>query len=689
MKKTILFLTMMVTATFMFAQTATLTLPDLVFPAAQSIDVPITVDAIDSPILANQLYVQYDGAALTYTGMSFPHPNFPTSEWTYGSNGMEVGFNWLDPAFVGRSIAPGEVMAIIHFDWNGTDTYLDWGLAKHAGMGSKGETAMFDAVFAPFTLTLNNGSVTLGGGGDVWNGSVSIDWFDPNNWDDLSVPTAGDDVLIPNTAANNCYIATMPAFCAAVEVESDMVLAIDADASLDADGVVTCDGAFFMNSWPTGECASFLDGGIDPASIGFFVYFRDVKYGMKTTTDGWHYLATPVEGPTTNDFFDYYLNMWDEPTGFWQNIGGMVDCVPLAPMNLELLEGYSINFSETYGCDAINPGTGDIIELIGPFATLGTGDYSATGTFSNVGIPGETANFNLIGNPYPSYLYYEDFFFDINSVDFADAMYMWDGVNETYLTWIFGGGDANDGFIAPTQSVFFEATGPAAEWAFTNDYRYNVAYPWQKASADDILALRATGNDYENNTFIRFNENATTGFDASFDARNISVAGTAPQLYTTSEGLMFDQNSMPATDMVTLNFVAGVNGIYTIEAYEADMNYVVLEDTYTGETTDLLNNSYEFAYDVNDRDDRFVIHFAPGTEGSNMIEIYANAKDINVIIPSEINGDIVVYNVAGQEVARQTANTGRNIITMSQSDNYFVVKVIAEEMTETGKVFIK
>ena len=72
-----------------------------------------------------------------------------------------------------------------------------------------------------------------------------------------------------------------------------------------------------------------------------------------------------------------------------------------------------------------------------------------------------------------------------------------------------------------------------------------------------------------------------------------------------------------------------------------------------------------------------------------MVNIWSNANSIYVAIPEEVNGDIVVYNVTGQEVIRETAQRGMNIIEMSQSDNYFVVKVIAEEMTETGKVFIK
>jgi hypothetical protein len=281
-------------------------------------------------------------------------------------------------------------------------------------------------------------------------------------------------------------------------------------------------------------------------------------------------------------------------------------------------------------------------------------------------------------------------FFSGGLVGFADAMYLWDEANMTYLTWIGGGGDANDGYVAPCQGMFFEATAAAPSVGFNYNQCYNAPYPWHKSDRPgDMLSLKASGNNFENNTFVRFIDGATEGFDANFDARNIPVETVAPQLYTTLNGLAFDQNAVVSADMMSLNFEAGANGIYTIEAYQSDMDYVVLEDLYTGETTDLLADSYTFAYDTKEPSDRFVIHFTPGTVGSDIVNIWSNANSIYVSIPSDINGDIVVYNVTGQEVVRQTAERGLNIIEMSQSDSYFVVEVIAEEMTETGKVFIK
>ncbi len=47
----------------------------------------------------------------------------------------------------------------------------------------------------------------------TWTGTMSVDWFDPCNWDKLVVPTAADPVLIPGATANNPWVNGNTAFC--------------------------------------------------------------------------------------------------------------------------------------------------------------------------------------------------------------------------------------------------------------------------------------------------------------------------------------------------------------------------------------------------------------------------------------------------------------------------------------------
>lgn len=63
-----------------------------------------------------------------------------------------------------------------------------------------------------------------GGGGGTpgiwgWTGAVNTDWFEPCNWDKLSVPTATSPVVIPNTS-NKPVIANGNAHCLNIELQS-------------------------------------------------------------------------------------------------------------------------------------------------------------------------------------------------------------------------------------------------------------------------------------------------------------------------------------------------------------------------------------------------------------------------------------------------------------------------------------
>jgi hypothetical protein len=139
-----------------------------------------------------------------------------------------------------------------------------------------------------------------------------------------------------------------------------------------------------------------------------------------------------------------------------------------------------------------------------------------------------------------------------------------------------------------------------------------------------------------------------------------------------------------------MGFVANGAGTYTIEAIEtSEFANVVLEDGLTFVQTDLLNGSYTFNYTEGEYP--FVIHFTPlGTpeHDANSINIWAANQTIYVQAPAT-NGDIVVYNMMGQEVVKTAIQPGLNVIPMENVNTYYIVKVLGSDITETGKVFIK
>jgi regulation of enolase protein 1 (concanavalin A-like superfamily) len=67
---------------------------------------------------------------------------------------------------------------------------------------------------------------------DTWTGCVSTDWATPGNWADGSVPTAADDVTIPNVANDPVIMGSTAALARSVLVQAGAVLTINTTGSL-------------------------------------------------------------------------------------------------------------------------------------------------------------------------------------------------------------------------------------------------------------------------------------------------------------------------------------------------------------------------------------------------------------------------------------------------------------------------
>ncbi len=518
----------------------------------------------------------------------------------------------------------------------------------------------------------------------IWNGASSTDWFDGGNWSASSSPGATNVVLVEAGMPNYPEILGTEVVCADLEIETGASVTIFPQAGLNATGTVLCDGDLLMASDAAGNSSSFRDGGIHPWSGGFFAYVRTIEpYDALNDHLGWHYISSPIDGFDNWDMHNYWINTWNEPASGvdpdfpWVHMEGEPNCVPAPQTAIGIMEGWSIKQDYDYACGGTNPGTDDEIIFSGSFTNLHSGDYDRNYT----ALGGHSAaGYNLLGNPYASF---------INMDAFAGMnVHIWDGSADDYLDWA-DGGDFTE--IPPTQG-FFVYDGGDGNVALTNTNRVFGAQPFQKSTSNQVV-LRATGNDKEDKTYIRFSENATAGYDnAGMDAYKLLGTGIAPQIYTVTNGEQFSINTLAETPIVPMSFFAAQSASYTIEAVETgEFATVVLEDRFYGVQTDLLTNSYTFNYTVNDDAERFFIHFTPlGAPeiSASSINLWSNDHKIYVQAP-DITGDIVVFNMMGQEVTRTQIESGLNVIPVLGANAYYVVKIIGSEVSKTGKVYIK
>ena len=205
--------------------------------------------------------------------------------------------------------------------------------------------------------------------------------------------------------------------------------------------------------------------------------------------------------------------------------------------------------------------------------------------------------------------------------------------------------------------------------------------------------LTAEGNGYVDKTYLRFDDAATAGIDKQFDAFKIMSVSNAdlPLLYTQG-GDKLSINVLPQTDIVSAGFKAGVPGNYTIGISEVvGMSEVILEDLVTATLTDLLNGNHTFAYDLNDPEDRFVLHFTTvgiPADYENLVNIYSSGLNIHITLPENTQGQISIFNALGQEIHASLLSNAHNIVDIKES-GFYIVSVNFEGQNISKKIMIR
>jgi hypothetical protein len=378
----------------------------------------------------------------------------------------------------------------------------------------------------------------------------------------------------------------------------------------------------------------------------------------------WHTISTPCAGVESGWFTGLYLQNFDEPANTWNDI---------VPTNIPIVPGAGY----AYYADVTQVGA-----FVGDF---NSGAYNLATTRNNQG-------WNMAGNPYPSPIDW-DAAAGWTKTDIADALYVEDA--GAWATWIAGVGTGNgSNLIAPAQGFFVECTNAAGgSLAFSDGVRTHTRTAYLKSDVTDLLKLKVEGNGYSDDMAIRFLDDATSEFDYNYDAHKMfAYNAEIPQLYSMANGYMAI-NSLPATEMVATGFRTSIPGEFTISTIEtSEFTNVVLEDLLTGTQTNLLADSYTFSANVDDNEGRFIVHFTPLSSPENnaqdMINIYSYHNNVYVSVPENTNGNIVIYNVTGQEVANTQIENALNVIRLDESA-YYVVKVQSENSVTTEKVFVK
>lgn len=295
---------------------------------------------------------------------------------------------------------------------------------------------------------------------------------------------------------------------------------------------------------------------------------------------------------------------------------------------------------------------------------------------------------NMLSNPYPSPLSWDDF--RASNTNLGIAAYVYN--NGTWNTLIAGGPEDN---IAPFQGFQVIYTGGPSTASFANTHRRAVSGISLYSNPDfgQTLTIKASGNNSIDQTFIYIDNNAQDEFNPNFDAYKMQNDAGHISVYTkipnTTNRLYLNGIPEPTTfTTIPLGMVAAGSGNYSLDfegisSLNSSM-LIYLEDLKTGQLQ-LLNQNpvYNFTLEENEDEDRFLIKFyAPITFASTPAECEQSGTLIMHSPGSNWNYSIVGNNTSTSGQLLNNAlfiplNAGNYQISLTElASNYSITKSV-------------
>jgi hypothetical protein len=535
----------------------------------------------------------------------------------------------------------------------------------------------------------------------TWTGTTNTNPSIASNWSPASVPCSGTNIIIPTGLTNYPSYANLT-------IDASTTLMVQSGAKMDISGVLTNNGTLTIESG-----ATLVQGASSTlAGSGTYNVKQNITGAGSTTPSGrFWYLGSPVSLSSSSVYFGNAANVVkkrDEATNAWITVASGT------PENLVVGKGYytqaMANSTITFTGGVVNNGA---ITINGLTRTSGQ----------------NFEGFNLVSNPYPSYLNW-----DAVTRTNVDGT-MWyrtnDGSNmvfDTYVANAAGGIGTNLGgtsvtkFIPPMQSFWVRVSQGQTSGSLTlgNSMRSHFSslggsIAGLKSTNDEpslFLRMNLLQSGKKDQLIVYVNETATNGFDV-LDGEKMMQAGF-PQFYTKSGDkkiVINGLNSAKKQQSLPITMELPTTGVHSfiIEDLEISNGLVWLEDKQEEIIQTLEPGTvYEFYAASGMNAERFVLHFqlvddAVPTNVYNEVNssanfsgkganVHAEAAGVVVIkLPASTEGvtDIQIRDAAGRLVYTGSTNTLDTSVQLEQANGIYYVTLNSNSSVEVRKVFIQ
>ena len=364
----------------------------------------------------------------------------------------------------------------------------------------------------------------------------------------------------------------------------------------------------------------------------------------------------------------------------------------------------------------LTAGRGYIQTAVTSHGSSGTVNFNGTLNSGTVTVPvtrtesGSSRGFNLVANPYPSYLDWSLVKADGANANIGTTMWFRTktaGGLYTFSTYNSAGNvsAANSAtttitkFIPPMQAFWIRVNSGTASTnlIFKNSMRAHKddngnIFKAPKLNTQQLLRLQISNGTYSDEAVVYFNTDASNAFDSYDSQKMFEIASaTKPEIYTQigSEQLVINGlNTIPYDAEIPLGLITKKAGNFSIAANEL-LNFesgtrVMLKDKLNPaiETELTPETVYNFNAPITAAStDRFSLIFrAPGVAtatnniGNINAQVFVNAANQIAIVAPE-KSSYSIYNAVGQLIDNGIVNSKLITHNSKLSAGVYVVKV--------------
>jgi hypothetical protein len=373
---------------------------------------------------------------------------------------------------------------------------------------------------------------------------------------------------------------------------------------------------------------------------------------------------------------------------------------------------------------ALSVGTGYIV-----VPNIGISNISFSGTLINgdqsIHLTRSATNalkhgFNLVGNPYPSFLNVDNFASNMDLVPTFwyrsyNSGYVFDTYNIPGSISTGNSGLKVSGYIPPMQAFWVRmAEGKSsATLNLTNEMRAHqddvnnkFRTPDSVKNLNQVLRLLVANNNYSDEAVIYFNPNAANGSDVYDSPKMSNNNPDIPEIYTVVDVDNLVINGMRQVTMNTeipLYFVQGNQTSFTIKAtefsnFDASMRVILKDKLNENLETDITDGiAYSFNAIPDASTERFSLIFRTSSTNTAVQNPYATQfsvismpnHQLKLLFNRSLSGEVVLYNAVGQQMIHQNLNGTSAVLRTSLPTGVYVLNLYSDGKSISRKVIIE